>query len=137
MGLGPYPAMSLAKARGRATDLRAAIQDGRDPLAEKAREAEPTFAECADKFLASMESSWRNEKHRAQWRMTLTIYCQSFATKKVSKVGTDDVLKAMSPIWQAKPETVSRTRGRIERVLDFAKAKGWREGENPALWRGI
>lgn len=56
MGLGPYPAMSLAKARGRATDLRAAIQDGRDPLAEKAREAEPTFAECADKFLASMES---------------------------------------------------------------------------------
>jgi integrase len=136
MGLGPYPAVSLAKVRTAAADCRMAVQEGRDPIAEKAKEAEPTFADCVEKFLTSMESSWRNTKHRAQWRMTLTEYCQPLRDKRVSTISTDDVLKALNPIWLAKPETASRLRGRIERVLDFAKAKGWRSGENPALWRG-
>lgn len=137
MGLGPYPAVTLASARTKAGEARQAIAEGRDPIAEKAKETEPTFAECVDKFLGSMEGQWRNDKHRAQWRMTLgDAYCKTIAAKRVSQIGTDDVLRILSPIWTEKNETASRLRGRIERVLDFAKAKGWREGENPALWRG-
>ena len=136
MGLGAYPSITLASARTKASECRAAIAEGGDPIADRAKATEPTFGECADRFLASMEGSWRNEKHRAQWRMTLQVYCSPIRSKKVSKIGTDDVLQVLNPIWQSKPETASRLRGRIERVLDFAKAKGWRFGENPALWRG-
>ncbi|UVK39915.1 integrase arm-type DNA-binding domain-containing protein [Mesorhizobium sp. AR10] len=136
MGLGAYPAVTLAKARGKAAECRVTIEEGRDPIAERAKEEEPDFGDCADKFLASMEGSWRNEKHRAQWKMTLLEYCKPMRPKKVSLVGTDDVLEVLTPIWSEKPETASRLRGRIERVLDFAKTKGWRSGENPALWRG-
>jgi integrase len=137
MGLGSYPDLTLAKARTVAAACRQAIADGRDPLSEKRREAEPTFADCADQFLNSMEKAWRNEKHRAQWRMTLgPAYCAWLQSKRVSTIGTDDVLKVLTPVWHLKPETASRLRGRIERVLEFAKAKGWRTGDNPALWRG-
>ena len=137
MGLGGYPDLSLGKAREAARHCREAIADGRDPLADKRKAAEPTFADCADQFLNSMEKGWRNEKHRAQWRMTLgPAYCASLQGKRVSTVGTDDVLKVLTPVWHDKPETASRLRGRIERVLEFAKAKGWRTGDNPALWRG-
>ncbi|GLR49882.1 integrase arm-type DNA-binding domain-containing protein [Shinella yambaruensis] len=137
MGLGPYPALSLAKARVKAGEAREAVAEGRDPIAEKAKEDEPTFAECVEKFLGSMEGQWRNDKHRAQWRMTLgDAYCKPISSKRVSQIGTDELLRVLSPIWNEKNETASRIRGRIERVLDFAKAKGWREGENPALWRG-
>lgn len=136
MGLGSYPAVSLASVRQIAGECRAAIAEGRDPIAERVKEAEPTFGECADRYLASMEASWRNEKHRQQWRMTLTDYCTPIRMKKVSEVGTEEVLKVLNPIWNEKAETASRLRGRIERVLDYAKAMGWRTGENPALWRG-
>jgi integrase len=83
-----------------------------------------------------MEEQWRNQKHRDQWRMTLTDYCGLIRAKKVSEIGVDDVLKVLKPIWTTKSETASRLRGRIERVLGYAKAKGWRQGENPATWRG-
>lgn len=137
MGLGPYPAITLAKARALAGEARTAVAEGRDPLAEKRREAEPTFAETADQFLESMRGQWRNAKHRAQWEMTLgDRYCAAIRHKRVSVVETDDVLRVLKPIWQAKPETASRLRGRIERVLDFATVRGWREGDNPARWRG-
>jgi integrase len=136
MGLGAYPAVSLANARTEATKHRETVAAGSDPIAERNKTAEPTFGECADLFLSSMEGSWRNAKHRAQWRMTLMEYCQPVRSKRVSLIATEDVLSVLNPIWQEKPETASRLRGRIERVLDFAKAKGWRTGENPALWRG-
>ncbi|MBO9100349.1 MULTISPECIES: tyrosine-type recombinase/integrase [unclassified Rhizobium] len=136
MGMGAYPEISLSKARGKAIDARQAVAEGRDPIAEKAKEAEPTFAECVEQFLASNEGHWKNEKHRQQWRNTLETYCKGMSGKKVSTVGADDVLKSLQPIWATKNETASRVRGRVERVLDFAKAKGWRFGENPALWRG-
>ncbi|TPM04524.1 integrase arm-type DNA-binding domain-containing protein [Mesorhizobium sp. B2-3-10] len=136
MGFGAYPGITLASARKKAIEYRAAVAEGRDPIAEKAKEAEPTFGECSDKFLASMEASWRNDKHRSQWRMTLTEYCSIIRAKPVSEIDTDDVLEILQPIWNSKAETASRLRGRIERVLDYAKAKGWRIGENPALWRG-
>jgi integrase len=136
MGLGPYPAISLAKARNRASTCRTQLEDGLDPIAERDREAEPTFGKCADLFLESMEASWRNDKHRAQWRMTLDIYCEPIRGKRVSSIDTEDVLKVLKPLWSTKPETASRLRGRIERVLDFAAARGWRNSENPARWRG-
>jgi integrase len=87
-------------------------------------------------LLASLEPSFRNDKHRAQWKMTLAVYCKPIRERRVSTITTDDVLNILKPIWQEKAETASRLRGRIERVLDFAKTKGWRTGDNPALWRG-
>lgn len=83
-----------------------------------------------------MESQWRNDKHRKQWRMTLTNYCEPIGQTKVSQIDIHKILSVLQPIWQTKPETASRLRGRIERVLDFATIHGWREGSNPALWRG-
>ncbi|MBK8456442.1 MAG: integrase arm-type DNA-binding domain-containing protein [Phyllobacteriaceae bacterium] len=137
IGLGAYADVSLARAREVAGSMRALLAEGRDPKAERDRENEPNFAECVDRFLASMEAGWRNDKHRAQWRMTLgEAYCAAIRPKKVSAISTEDVLNVLTPIWQAKPETASRLRGRIERVLDFAKARGWRMGENAAVWRG-
>lgn len=137
IGLGAYPAVSLAAARKKAEELRGVVASGKDPRSVMQEDAEPTFGECVEKFLASMEGQWRNEKHRGQWRMTLgEAYCKPLLEKKVSDVGTEDVLKVLNPIWTTKAETASRVRGRIERVLDYAKARGWRSGENPALWRG-
>ena len=127
----------MAAARARASACRDQIAAGLNPKAEREREAEPTFGECAEKFLASIESEWRNAKHRAQWHMTLgDTYCSTIRTKRVSHITTEDMLKVLSPIWVSKNETASRLRGRIERVLEFAKVKGWRSGENPAAWRG-
>jgi integrase len=136
MGMGNYPAISLAKARTQAAGNRTSVLDGRDPIAERSREADPSFGDCADAFLGSLEGSWRNDKHRAQWRMTLTVYCEKIRGRRVSEIGTGDVLTVLQPIWRDKPETASRLRGRIERVLDYATARGWRNGENPARWRG-
>lgn len=136
MGLGAYPTVSLAKARVRAADCRSAVEEGRDPIAEKAKEAEPTFGECADKYITTIKSEWRNAKHEYQWNQTLTSFCESIRPRRVSTITTEHVLEVLSPIWQTKAETASRLRGRIERVLEFAKVKGWRSGENPAAWRG-
>jgi hypothetical protein len=136
MGLGAYPTVKLAKARALAVECRQAVAEGRNPIAERKKDAVPSFGDCADMFLASMEGQWRNGKHRAQWRMTLERYASPLRAKLVSDISTDDVLKVLTPIWQSKAETASRLRGRIERVLDYAKARGWRTGENPALWRG-
>ena len=136
MGLGSYPSVSLSSARQKSEGFRAAVAGGRNPKAERDKEAEPTFGECADRFIQSIEAEWRNAKHRYQWSQTLTNYCQPIRQKRVSEIGTDDVLKVLNPIWLTKSETAGRLRGRIERVLDFAKARGWRAGENPAAWRG-
>lgn len=137
MGLGAYPAVSLAKARGRAAGCRTAVEEGRDPIAEKSKEAEKTFGECAELYIASIKSGWRNAKHEYQWRQTLgETYCSAIIPLPVSTINTEHVLGVLSPIWSTKAETASRVRGRIERVLEFAKVKGWRSGENPAAWRG-
>src|SRR6202011_3073861 len=92
--------------------------------------------ECADQLIAAMGPSWRNKKHAAQWEMTLRDYAAPLRRLLVEKVTTDDVLSVLKPLWHSKPETASRVRGRIERVLDAAKAQGLRTGENPARWRG-
>lgn len=143
MGLGAASkdGVSLAKAREAADTARSVLRDGGDPIA--ARDAAlaapvvmPTFGEAADAFVKSLSPQWRNEKHRAQWAMTLKIYAKPLRALPVDRVDTTAVLEVLQPIWQTKPETASRVQGRIERVLDAAKAKGHRSGENPARWRG-
>lgn len=148
MGLGSYPAVSLANARDKATDCRRIVGAGRNPLEESRKEAVPTFGEAADKLLASMGKAWKNAKHRDQWYYTLSRrrddadnltkdgYCLGLIDKSVDQITTDDVLSVLTPIWSEKAETASRLRGRIENVLAYAKARRWRQGENPALWRG-
>lgn len=137
LGLGSYPALRLPAAREKAGELRSALATGTDPKAARAPLKQPTFAECTSDFLESMEGQWRNSKHRAQWRSTLgDAYCSSILTTRVADITTEHVLKVLTPVWTIKPETASRIRGRIERVLDYAKVRGWRSGENPALWRG-
>ncbi|WP_027230709.1 site-specific integrase [Phyllobacterium sp. UNC302MFCol5.2] len=139
MGLGGYPNVSLAQARRLANSARDVLSRGGNPLTESRREAVPTFAECVDRFLDDQRMAlWRNEKHRRQWSMTLSdSYCKHLRPMQVSEIAVADILKVLKPIWLAKPETASRLRGRIERLLAFAEAQGWRsEGKNPAVWRG-
>lgn len=142
MGLGPYPDTTLAMARDRADAHRKAVSDGRDPLAERRAVATPvkpkTFGEAADEFITIARKGWRNPKHGAQWEMTLgPSYCASIRDKSVAEVSTEDVLGILAPVWSTKAETASRLRARLERVLSFARTKGWRQpGENPAAWKG-
>lgn len=142
LGLGTYGGgtgeVTLAAARTKADEIRAIIGAGGDPRADRkmAKAGAVTFGECADQFVAAMESSWRNPKHRQQWRNTLATHGATLRKISVADVSTDDVLKVLQPIWSIRPETASRLRGRIEKVLDAAKARGLRAGENPARWRG-
>ncbi|SFE66191.1 site-specific integrase [Methylobacterium sp. 13MFTsu3.1M2] len=146
MGLGSLRTISLAKARELANRARTMVAEGEDPV--EARQAEapspdpapipsvPTFAEVAEAFMGERDGGWRNAKHRQQWRTSLMNYAAALREKPVSEVSTSDVLAVLRPIWREKPETASRLRGRIERILDAAKVEGHRQGENPARWRG-
>lgn len=137
LGLGGGRDLSLANARTEAMKLREILATGRDPKAERARDDHiPTFGECADTYVEAMKPSWRNAKHAAQWTMTLTKYAKPMRGKPVNEVATQDVLDVLQLLWKRTPETGERLRGRIENVLDAAKAKGHRSGENPARWRG-
>ena len=141
MGLGGLSGVSLAEARDKAQEARRVLASGRNPIEARrtalaAQDAVVTFGPFADALVDGIASGFRNEKHLAQWRMTLTVYAAPLRDKPLDAIGTDDVLGVLTPLWQAKNETASRLRGRIERVLDAAKAKGLRTGENPARWRG-
>ncbi|WP_072389470.1 site-specific integrase [Hyphomicrobium sp. CS1BSMeth3] len=138
IGLGsPIKGVDLPMARERAAECRRLQALGQDPRGWKvpARLA-PTFATFAEDVISALEAGWRNDKHKAQWRSTLKAYCGPIADKAVDAISTDDVLTVLRPIWTTKPETASRLRGRIEKVLDAAKAKSFRQGDNPARWRG-
>jgi integrase len=138
MGLGGLKSVSLARARELAAEARVNLQAGVDPITAKnnAPVAVPTFGEEADDFIDAMGPQFRNAKHLEQWKMTLKVYAAPLRSKRVDQISTADVLEVLKPIWLSKPETAARLRGRIERVLDAAKAKGHRSGQNPALWRG-
>jgi integrase len=140
MGLGSLTAVSLAEARERAAEARRTLANKRNPIEERrARQATgdgTTFGIFADDLVESLASGFRNEKHKAQWAMTLTHYAAPLRLRKLNDIATIDVLEVLQPLWQTKPETAQRLRGRIERVLDAAKAKGLRSGDNPARWRG-
>ncbi len=136
MGLGPLRDVPLARARDLASEARRQVQAGIDPIAARDVPQAMTFGEAADAYIAAHEQSWKNEKHRYQWRSTLNNEAASLRSMLVSSIGTEDVLKVLQPIWAKKSETASRLRGRIETILDWAKVKGQRSGENPARWKG-
>jgi integrase len=146
MGLGSAEHTTLAEARGKAEECRRLRNAGLDPIDEKenaARKAEiaaakgMSFDQCRDAFIASHRAGWRNAKHGKQWLSTLKTYVTPvFGSLPVHTVDTGLVTKVLEPIWAAKPETATRVRGRIESVLDWAKVRGYRDGENPARWRG-
>jgi integrase len=137
MGLGSASSVPLADAREKAASARRKIAQGLNPIEERKRDSGiPTFGEMADIVLEMVAESSRNEKHKAQWKMTLETYAAPLRGKPVDTITTEDLLSVLKPIWTAKAETASRLRGRIEKVLDAAKAKGFRDGENPARWRG-
>lgn len=154
MGLGNLAAIGLADARNLAADARKLLATGKNPIEERKRAraereaAAMTFGKYAEEFVIDITKGFHNDKHQAQWRMTLSVvrdkkgklldtgYCLPIRNKRLDEITTEDVLGILKPIWETKNETASRTRGRIERVLDAAKAKGYRSGENPARWRG-
>ncbi|WP_159013234.1 site-specific integrase [Acidisoma sp. S159] len=154
MGLGragaDSAAVPLADARQRAADLHRLVKLGIDPLDKREADAAAakvaelaeaarakTFRTVAEMYVTANEAGWRNDKHRLQWRSTLETYAYPImGNLMVAAIETSQVMTVLEPIWQTKPETASRLRGRLEAVLDYASARGWRTGENPARWRG-
>ena len=154
MGLGSLDLVSPVKARAEAGKLKALVKDGVDPIERRrqgqaeaavvqaeqdvlAQKATHTFAAVARKYIDSKSSEWTNSKHAQQWENTLATYAFPVIGKvPVAEISRDQVLQILKPIWTTKTETGTRVRSRIELVLDFAKAHGWRTGENPAVWRG-
>jgi integrase len=141
MGLGPVSLVTLAEAREEAFKYRRLLLNGVDPLehrrAERARPDVPTFAMFAQEWIATNEAGWRNDKHKAQWKSSLKRYAEPLiGSLRVDAVTTDDVMRVLKPIWSVKAETASRVQQRIAAILDAAKARGLRSGDNPAEWKG-
>src|SRR6516225_8847806 len=146
MGLGPLALYGLAEARAKALDARRLRHEGIDPIGARHAQAvqqqlaaarEMTFNQCAARLIEAMRPSWRSHVHAGQWETTLATYADPvIGALPVASIDTALVLRALEPIWTAKPETAGRLRGRIEAVLDWATARGYRQGENPARWRG-
>jgi integrase len=141
MGLGSANLISLAEARDKAHAARKIRHAGQNPIQIRRRAAasetgKPTFGQVADALLESKASEWRNPKHQEQWKIALSINAAPLRSRPVDEIDTAAVLAVLKPMWMEKPETASRLRGRIEAVLDAAKAQGHRTGENPAAWRG-
>jgi len=148
MGLGSYPDVTLARAREKAQDARRLLIDGYDPLTvkrdqraslrrEQIKRVMPTFDECVTAYLVSHRAGWRSVQHSNEWTRSLRAYVTPvFGGTPVDMIDTALVCKALEPLWHTKVNTASRVRGRIENVLDWAKVRGYRAGENPARWRG-
>jgi len=145
LGLGGFPTVTLAQARERAREARAAIYEGRDPVEDRAERRRAliaaqqvqTFDECARQFLKSKRAGLSNAKHAGQWEATLTTYASPhIGSMPVDRIALPDVLRVLEPIWTEKPETASRVRGRIESVMAWATVAGLRSGDNPARWKG-
>jgi integrase len=146
MGIGQYPTVMLGDARARATDARRLLIDDVDPIENRRQQRaqtklqlvrQMTFAQCAALYITSHKTAWRNAKHSAQWDATLKTYVYPLiGSLPVAAVDTSLVMKVLQPIWNAKPETASRLRGRIEAILNWATVSEFRTGLNPARWRG-
>jgi integrase len=150
MGLGSVDDVSLAGARQKRSEARSLVLAGIDPIerrnAERAalaatqtpKQAEVmTFKRCAELYISSHEGTWKNPKHARQWPATLESYVYPvFGDVAVEDINQDLVMQVLDPIWRAKTETAARVRGRIETILDWARVRGYRSGENPARWRG-
>lgn len=146
MGLGPTHTVSLAEARQKALAARKLIIEGINPLAAKKQDEAAaalanakmmTFDHCAEAYIQAHKAGWKNAKHADQWANTLRTYASPvFGHLPVAEIDTGLVVKCLAPIWEAKTETASRLRGRIESVLGWATTSGYRIGENPARWKG-
>jgi integrase len=146
MGLGDFDLVSLKDARKKRDAAYALVVDGVDPIAErKARKAAQaveaakalTFKECAEQFIEAQEPGWKSGKHAGQWKATLETYAyRVIGSLPVAAIDKALVLKVLKPIWTTKTETASRVRGRIEKILDWARMMELRKGDNPAAWRG-
>jgi integrase len=145
-GLGPLHTVTLAEAREKARECRKLLLEGRDPIAEKhARRAaalleaakQITFADAAETYINDHHAAWKNPKNRQQWRNTLATYAFPVIGRlPVAAIDTGLVMRVLTPIWKEKAETASRVRMRIERILGWATVHGYRNGDNPARWRG-
>jgi integrase len=144
IGLGPVRSISLAAARTLAQAMRQAVALGQDPrsvITPKELPAEKqvvTFGSFAEEYITSIEAGWKNPVHRKQWRQSLRDHAGTLMDLPVDEITTEHVLAVLQSIWLSKPETASRVRGRIERILDAAKARGLRsvDSNNPAQLRG-
>lgn len=146
VGLGSYPEVSLTEAREKARELRKQVRGGIDPIEQKKQDREAlrvqqskakTFRECAEVVIANKSRELKNAKHVAQWQSTLETYAYpTIGERIVGTITKADVVGVLEPIWQTKNETANRLRGRIETILDYAKAMEYREGDNPAAWKG-
>ena len=146
MGLGAYPAVSLLEAREKARKIHDDLRDGQVPISPKMQQrmliaskaaTEKTFRWCAEEFLKTKSSEWKNAKHRQQWENTLDAYAMPhLGLLSISAIDLPHILACLEPIWSTKNETASRLRGRIESVLDWATVRKYRSGENPARWKG-
>lgn len=146
MGLGGYPSVQLAEARQRARAAREQIRAGVDPITNlqkikselaASQRASINFKKCSESYIAAHQAGWRNQKHAAQWTRTLEQYAfPVIGDLRVDHIQLAHVLTILEPIWTTKTETASRLRGRIESVLDWAKGRGYRSGDNPAAWKG-
>jgi integrase len=147
MGLGPYPDVTLAKARDAAREARDLIRAGTDPIAQKkalqsalsaAQVKAMTFKQCAEAYIEAHKAEWSSKKHVAQWKGSLKTYCYPVIGELlVCDVEEAHVFKILEAIWTTKTQTAKRLRGRIENILDWATARKLRNGENPARWKGL
>lgn len=146
MGLGGFPDVTLAGAREKARQIRELVDQGIDPIEDRRakratlaaeRAKAMTFSQCVTAYLDAHGDSWKNAKHRQQWANTLDAYVNPIiGNLNVAAVDTGLVLKVLEPIWKTKTETASRLRGRIENILSWATVRGYRQGVNPARWKG-
>lgn len=146
MGLGSLAEVSLKQARDLAARYRDELRLGINPLSKRNRERTAvvaassrslTFKSAVDEFLRAKSAQWSSPKHAAQWRSTLETYALPvLGSKPVSEIETTDIMAVLSPIWLEKTETASRVRGRMEKILDWCAVGGYRQGDNPARWRG-
>jgi integrase len=136
LGFGSARSVLLAQARDLAAEARTKLAAGIKPTGPRSSSGARTFGEVADGVLEAMRPSWRSRRHAQQWETTLRDLAASLRNLPVAQIATEDVLTVLKPLWKTTPVTASRLRGRIERVLDAAKAQGLRSGENPARWRG-
>jgi integrase len=141
-GLGPLSLVTLSEARQKAVEARRLLLDGKDPIearrASRAAVAKAvTFREAAEAHIAAHRPGWRSAKHAEQWTQSLGAYAYPvLGDMRIDTIETADVLRTLQPIWITKPVSAGRVRNRIELILDAAKARGLRSGENPAAWRG-
>lgn len=139
MGFGALRDVSLQAARLKLAESRKMLLNGKDPLYERNLKKSlnvPTFSECCETYIAAHKSDWKNTKSELQWRNTLKNDAKSLSDLKVDSISTPLVLKVLQPIWSEKNDTARKLRGRIEKVLDYAKSMGYRTGENPAAMKG-